>query len=109
MNVFDYQNNKYGQNTLKTPKNIALHMKRKQIKPNERKTKANENVSQTFRKHSANIPQTCRKRVANVSQTCRKHFAIMSENNGKNRYTDPENDIFYLYTYTHAHTTTERL
>ena len=59
LTFFDYQNNKYGQNTLKTPKNIALHMKRKQTKPNETKRKqmkANEskrvaNISQTFRNH----------------------------------------------------------
>ena len=37
MNVYEMKINEYGQNTLKTPKNIALHMKRNQIKPNESK------------------------------------------------------------------------
>ena len=97
LTFFDYQNNKYGQNTLKTPKNIALHMKRKQIKPNERKTKANENVS-----------QTCRKHFSNVSQTFNKHFATMSENNAK-IVTPRRKMIYILFINTHAHTTTERL
>ena len=89
LTFFDYQNNKYGQNTLKTPKNIALHMK-------------------TFLKRFSNVSQTFRKRFRKICQTFRKRVSNISENNSKNRYTDPENDIFYLYTYTHAHTTSER-
>ena len=97
LTFFDYQINEYGQNTLKTPKNIALHMKHQK--------------HQKYKNHNNhnNRPLTCRKHSANIPQTCRKRVSIMSENNAKNHYTDPENDIFYLYTYTHAHTTTEWL
>ena len=97
LTFFDYQNNKYGQNTLKTPKNIALHMKRKQTKPNESKTKANENVSQdipqTFRKHSAKDFGRFVKRVANISQSFQK---IMQK-----IITPRHKMIYFIYKYMH--------
>ena len=103
--------NEYGQKTLKNIVEQGISSINTSINTSQTSQTRSTNMFQALLNKSINTSINIKTitTVPNVSQTFRKHFANMSENNAKNHYTDPENDIFYLYTYTHAHTTTERL
>ena len=97
LTFFDYQINEYGQNTLKTPKNIALHMKHQKHQKYKNHNNHN-NRPLTCRKRVANVSQTFLKRVANISQTFNKHFANVSQSFQKimQKIITPTQKMIYL-------------